>query len=450
MRTTTLAVLAAAALITAAAQSPARAQPSPQPMPSPSPLALSLSDAMSLALGNNLTFKAAAQDVKAAEAQLIQARGNAYPTVSAGYQYIHTQNPAYFIVPVPQPTGPPTPQKAFFSATDTNNVNATLQYAIYSGGAVQAAIGAAAAGFSASQSNFAAVRADVLNTTTGAYYALVLARKTASITDEAVDVGKQNLATSQQLYAAGTAAKADVLRQQVTLANAQVAAVRAHNAADLANARLANILDLDLNSFIDPTQSLDMTPPSYSLPELLKNAQTLRPEVASAIDAVTIAERSVQEARSGTLPAVGLQISNASSRPNFVNVPQPQLSETLAVVWKLFDGGLTHGKVAQAQAEVGKAKINLQQLRNDVDLQVREAYFNYQAAQAAVGAADSGRIAAAESLRVTQLRYRSGVGTALDLQDALLAFTQTQVQYASALADQSTALVALQRAAGLL
>ena len=452
MRTTTapLALLAAAALIVVAAHSAALAQPAPQPTPLASPVSLSLSDAMSMALTNNLTYKAAAQDVKAAEAQLIQARGSAYPTVSAGYDYIHTQNPAFFLLPVPQPTGPPVLQKALFSATDTNNVNATLQYAIYSGGAVQAAIGAAAAGYSASQSNLAAVRADVLNTTTGAYYALVLARKTASINDEAVDVGKQNLATSQQLYAAGTAAKADVLRQQVTLANAQVAAVRAHNSADLANAQLANILDINLNSFIDPTQPLEMTPPSYSLPQLLDDAQTRRPEVASAIDAVTIAERTVQEARSGTLPAINLQISDASSRPNFVNVPQPQLSETLAVVWKLFDGGLTHGKVAQAQAEVGKAKINLEQLRNEVDLQVREAYFNYQAAQAAVSAADSARVAAAESLRVTQLRYRSGVGTALDLQDALLAFTQTQVQYASALADQSTALVALQRAAGLL
>jgi outer membrane protein len=428
----------------------ALAQPSPQPTPSPASVSLSLQDAMSMALTNNLTFKAAAQDVKAAEAQLIQARGSAYPSVSAGYQYIHSQNAAFFLLPVPQPTGPPVLQKALFSATDTNNVNATLAYAIYSGGAVQAAIGAAAAGYSESQSNLAAVRADVLNTTTAAYYALVLARKTASINDQAVEVGKQNLQTSQQLYAAGTAAKADVLRQQVTLANAQVAAVRAHNAADLANARLANVLDINLNSLINPTQALEMTPPSFSLPDLLNDAQTRRPEVASAIDAVTIAERSVQEARSGTLPSINLQISDASSRPNFVNVPQPQLSETLAVVWKLFDGGLTHGKVAQAQAQVGKAKINLQQLRNDVDLQVREAYFNYQAAQAAVSAADSAQVAAAESLRVTQLRYRSGVGTALDLQDALLAFTQTQVQYASALADQSTALVALQRAAGLL
>jgi outer membrane protein TolC len=422
----------------------------PVPTPSPSALPLSLQDAISMALTNNLTYQAAAQDVRAAEAQLIQARGNAFPVVSAGYSYDHTQNAGFIFVPVPQPTGPPLLRRAFFSATDTNNVNATLQYALYTGGAVQAAIGAAAAGYSAAQSNYAATRADVITQTTDSYFSLLLAQRTAVISDEAVQVGQQNLTTSQQLFSAGTAARADVLRQQVSLGNAQVAAVRAHNTADLANASLANLLNINLNSSINPTQALEIQPPVYALPDMLRSAQSRRPEIASAIDAVTIAERSVQEARAGTLPAIALQVSEASSKPNFVNIPQPQLTETLAVVWRLFDGGLTHGKVAQATAEVGKAKINLQQLRNSVDLEVRQAYFNYVAAQTAVGAASSAQASAAESLRVTQLRYKSGIGTALDLSDALLTFTQTQVQYATALSDESRALIALQRAAGLL
>ena len=420
------------------------------PRPASSALPLQLKDAISMALTNNLAFQAAAQDIVAAQGNLIAARGTAYPTVSAGYSYVHTQDPAFFFIPVPQASGPPVLQKSLFSATNMNNVNATLEYAIYTGGAVQAAIGAAAAGYSAAQSNYAAARADVINTTTAAYYSLALALRTSTITDEAVDVAKQNLLTSQQLYAAGTAAHADVLRQEVALANAQVASVRAHNAADLANASLANLLNINLNSTINPTQALEIAPPVYSLPDLLEQAQVRRPEIASAIDAVTIAEKVVKEERAGTLPVVSLNVSEASSKPNFVNVPQPQLSETLAVYWQLFNGGFTHGKVVQALAEMDKAKINLQQLRNSVDLQVRQAYFDYIAAQAAAVAAYSGQTSAAESLRVTQLRYRAGVGTALDLTDALLTFTQTQVQYATALADESTALIALQRAAGLL
>ncbi len=448
MQPNTALLAAIAAVLFAAAPAPVLS--AANATPSPSPIPLSLDNAISTALANNLNYKAAAQDVKAAQARLIQARGNAYPTVSAGYAYEHTQNAAFFFLPVPQPSGPPVLQKAPFSATDINNVNATLQYAIYTGGAVQAAIGAAAAGFAASESDYAAVRADVINNSTNAYFALVLARREVAIADEAVDVAQQNLTTSNQLFAAGVAAKADVLRQQVSLANAQVDAVRAHNRADVANAQLANLLNADLGGIIEPTEKLEPQTATYALSEVLTDAQKLRPEIAAATDAVTIAQRAVQAARSGTLPTIGLQIQDASSKPNFVNVPQPQLTETLAVVWKLFDGGLTHGKVAEAQAQVGKAEINLQQIRNNVDLETRQAYFNYTAAQSAVTAANSAQVAAAESLRVTQLRYRSGVGTALELTEALLAYTQTQVQDASALADAHVALVALRRAAGLL
>ena len=158
----------------------------------------------------------------------------------------------------------------------------------------------------------------------------------------------------------------------------------------------------------------------------------------------------MKAARAGTLPTVALQVQNASLTPNFENIRQPQLSETLSLTWKLFDGGLTHGKVAEASADVDKAKINLRQLENGVDLEVRRAYFNYIAAQARLAAARSGQTSADENLRVTRIRYRAGVGTSLELSDALLADTQAQTQFVSAQADLRVALVTLQRAAGLL
>jgi len=226
--------------------------------------------------------------------------------------------------------------------------------------------------------------------------------------------------------------------------------VQADNAAALANASLANELNVDLGSTIQPTEALEISAPSYELPDMLADARAKRPEVSAAASAVAIADNTVREARSGLLPTIALEVSDAGTKPNFQNIPQPQLSETLSVTWKLFDSGLTHGKVAEATADVDKAKINLQQLENGVDLEVREAYLNYVAAKAQVSAALSGQTSADENLRVTRLRYRSGVGTSLELSDALLADTQAQTQYVDSQANLRIALVALQRAAGLL
>jgi outer membrane protein len=411
---------------------------------------LSLADALQLALANNLTYQAAAQDVSVAEARVIQAGAGRVPSLSAGYSFVHTQNAAFFNFQAPGPGGKLVNKPIFFSATYLNNVDATLKYALYSGGTVQAAIGQAAAGLSAAQSTYAAQRATVIRDVTNAYFQLIESQRGTAIADQTVAVANANLKTANDGLSAGTLAKADVLRQEVSLANAQVRDIQASSGASLANATLANLLNVNLGSQIRPTEELAAATPSFSLSDVLADATSHRYEIGAARAAVDIADSAVKAARSGSLPAVVLQVSDASSKPNFENVPQPQLSETLAVTWKLFDGGLTHGKVAEATADVEKAKINLKQLSNGIDLEVRQAYFNYTAAQAQVGANKAGQDAADESLRVSQIRFKSGVGTSLELADALLADESARTDYVNAQANLRIALTALQRAAGLL
>jgi outer membrane protein TolC len=433
----------------AAAQADPTSAAQPQSV-SPARTTLSLADALQLALANNLAYQASAQDVSAAQARVVQAGAGRVPSLSVGYSYVGTKDAAFFNFQAPGPGGKLINKPIFFSATYLNNVDATLRYALYSGGAVQAAIGQAAAGLSAAQSNFAAQRATVIRDVTNAYFQLIEAQRGTAIADQTVAVARENLKTANDGLSAGTLAKADVLRQEVALANAQVRDIQANAGASLANAALANLLNVNLGSQIEPTEGLAAATPSFALGDVLADATTHRYELGAARAAVDIADAAVKAARSGSLPAIVLQVSDASSKPNFENVPQPQLSETLAVTWKLFDGGLTHGKVAEATADVEKAKINLKQLSNGIDLEVRQAYFNYTAAQAQVGANKSGQDAADESLRVSQLRFKSGVGTSLELADALLADASARTDYVNAQANLRIALTALQRAAGLL
>jgi len=425
----------------------------PASMPSSSPNAgasgpvvrMTLSDALSLAAANNLTYQAALADQKAAAARIVTASAGRVPSLSASAAHQHTESAGAFVFPSPK-----GPVKFPISATDYNSISETIQWAIYTGGAVEAEIGEAAAGFASAQNGVAATRADVINDTTSKYFTLLAAQQRAAIADQAVVVGRDDEKLAEQQFNAGTAAHADVLREQVTLANAQVQAVQADNDAALANADLANTLNIDLGSNIRPTENLNAGVPSFTMDQILADARSKRPELASSADAVAIAVDAVKAARAGTLPTLALQIQNAGLTPNFENIKQPQLSETLSITWKLFDGGMTHGEIAQAQALVDKAQINLKQLQNGVDLEARQAYLNYVAAQAQVVAARSAQSSATEDLRVTRIRFQAGVGTSLELSDALLADTQAKTQYVTAQANVQAALVALKRAAGLL
>jgi outer membrane protein len=407
-------------------------------------VSLSLHDALSLALTNNLDYQAALADERAAEARIVQARSTLQPNLSAGYSYDHTQTAETFVVPTP--TGF---QKIAFSATNTNSWNAALQYVLYNGGANVATVGAASANLEASQSDVAAEQATIIRDTTSAYFELIETTRSAAVADEAVSVASENLKTANELYQAGTSAKVDVLRTEVALADARVDAIKAHNQASLANAVLANILNVNLGSVITPTDTLETIAPSYTLDSLLTSALN-RPELAAAYDAVSVADYAVKVARAGYYPTVAIGVAEESELPNFFNVPQPQLSETLAVTWTLWNGGLSRGKVQEAETDVSKAKIQLKSLDNNVDLEVREAFFNYTASLAGVDAARDAQTAALENYRVNAIRFRAGVGTSLELSDALLSRTQAQNQYIQALADLRISLVGLQRAAGLI
>ena len=406
---------------------------------------MTLAQALSLASTNNLTYQAALADQKAAAARVVAASAGRIPSLTASAAREHTQSAGAFVFPSPK-----GPVSFPISATNYSSISETIQWAIYTGGAVEAEIGEAAAGFASAQNGVAATRADVINDTTAKYFGLLAAQQRAAIADQAVVVARDDEKLAEQQFNAGTAARADVLREQVTLANAQVSAVQADNDAALANADLANTLNIELGSNIQPTENLNAAVPAFTLTEILADAQAKRPELASSQNAVTIASDAVKAARAGTLPTLALQVQNAGLTPNFENIKQPQLSETLSITWKLFDGGMTHGQVAQAQAEVEKAQINLKQLQNGVDLEARQAYLNYVAAQAQVVAARSAQTSAAEDLRVTRIRFQAGVGTSLELSDALLADTQAKTQYVTAQAAVQSALITLKRAAGLL
>jgi outer membrane protein TolC len=93
-------------LIFSGAQARADANKSVAPKPNAGVItSLSLADALQLALANNLSYQAAAQDIKVAEARVIQAGAGRVPSVSAGYSFIHTKNAVFFNFQKPGPGG---------------------------------------------------------------------------------------------------------------------------------------------------------------------------------------------------------------------------------------------------------------------------------------------------------------------------------------------------------
>ena len=402
---------------------------------------LSLDDAIATALKQNLQYRQAHVAISSAQAKLQQSLAPRLPGVSLRdtYQYV---NP---VAKLSTPFG----TLPFSTVNGTNVPLLALQYTLYDGGLTAARIGQTEAGVAAAQDQERQARGAVIARVSKAYYDLASAIAMSGVAQRAAGVASSHVRQARQLYAAGMIPRADVLRAQTELANERVNQIEADSAVSLAETTLDNVLDVPLTSVYRPTDPLDGPVPAFNIDHLLVSADAQRGDLAAAQMAVIAADRAVAAARSGSKPTVNLMLGDGNTQPAVVGGYHNQFSFELNAVWTLFDNGYTSGRVAEAQAGVEQAKLAVDDLKNGIDLQVRQAYLEVTQAQARVSAAKQLAVLSAENLRLAQVRYRGGVGTALELQDAELNNRTAQQQLTSAESALRQGIVQLRFAAGL-
>jgi len=127
-------------------------------------------------------------------------------------------------------------------------------------------------------------------------------------------------------------------------------------------------------------------------------------------------------------------------------VPNWSIGATLT--WPLFQGGITRGQVAEAEANVQITDAQAETLRLQVRFDVEQARLLVRSAKATISAAEDAATNARERLRLAEGRYQAGVGNSLELADAQLAVTATAAQLVGAKFNLATSRAQLLAALG--
>ncbi len=403
---------------------------------------LSLDQAITIALRGNLDYRQAQARAEAIAGKLRQANAPKAPSLALSDTYQYANPVAKLSTPV---------GSIPFSTVNATNVPLlSLQYTLFDGGAIAAQAGAAAADLSAAEAQVQESRGSTIAVVSKAYYDLVAALQMKAVADHGVDVARAHEREARTMLSAGTIPRADLLRAQAELAGEDVNAIAAANAVALAQTSLDNVLDVPLTTDYQPTDPLAASAPEFRLESLLASAHSARGELIAARFAVEAAKHAIAAARAGSMPRVNAVVADGNTQPAVVGGYHNQFSVGLSAVWTLFDNGYTAGRVAEADAGLREAELGLEQMTNAVDLQVRQAYLNVNDAQARVGAAQRLVTFSDENLRLAQVRYRGGVGTALELQDADLRDRTAHQTLTQAQAALRQSVVQLRYVAGLL
>ena len=331
----------------------------------------------------------------------------------------------------------------------SNSITASLP--IFTGGELQGQIGQAKANYRSMLSAEEQAYNEMKETATTGYFNMLNATNMKALRQESVDRLQAHLDNVIAQYNVGIVARADVLRSEVELANAQQNYITASNEYDVAEATLNNIIGTPLGTTLLLKDRLQYEPYENDMAYCLAYSEQHRPELKQAEYGVDAAEAALVVARSGHMPKVYANASNnwGGNGSDWPGDDDENWSVGVTASMNVFDSGVTWSRIHAAQENLAKAKESQRQIKDNVELEVRTDYLNLREAEKRITTTQVAVASAEEDYHIAVVRYQAGVGTNIDVMDAQEALTQAKTNYYQALYNYNTSKAALNTSMGV-
>jgi outer membrane protein TolC len=406
---------------------------------------LTLTDAIDMAMRYNFGAVESAENARSARGQRLQSLSALLPQVSVGASRTRSQVDAASLgfttvpgVPIPAVIGP-------FSYTTATAIASQNVLNIESIRRFQAARTAEQAAHLSYDDLL-----DVVTLTVGnAYLQIIAAASRIEATDAQVRNAQALYGQAVDAFNAGTSSKIDVTRTSVQLHTEQFNLAIARNNEAIAKLNLARAIGLPLGQRFELADSLsyaDLDP--QSVDDALRAAYESRADFRAAQQTVESAQHEVEAARSQRYPTfavngdVGWQGATLGTSRNIFSVQA-------AVTVPLFTGGRIEGQETQAQSTLRQRQAERENLRGQIDYDVRAALLNLQAAKEQVAVARENVDLASENLARSQERFAAGVTDSVEVVQAQQSLSSAKDQYISGTYSHNLAKLQLARAIGV-
>jgi outer membrane protein TolC len=290
---------------------------------------------------------------------------------------------------------------------------------------------------------------DLVVLAVGYVYFQAVADEARIATDEAQVQAAQTVfdqATDQ--VNAGTAADIDALRSKVELQSRQQQLIQAKNDFAIQKITVARVIGLAPSQEFELTdKSLYQPMENVTLEEALKRAYASRSDYRAATSDVRAAELSRKAAVAGYLPSLSFDADygNGGSHPSD-STRVYDVRGTLSI--PIFTGNSVHGDIQQADARLERSRERLDNLRAQIEADVRTALLNLQSSAEQVKVARSNIDLADQTLAQSRDRFTAGVTDTVEVVQSQEAVASAHEQYISSLYNYDFAKISLIRALG--
>ncbi len=415
----------------------------PEGQPTDRVLPVSFKEAIDRALRNNLGLLISSDSLLAAKGKRWQELSHLLPNVSAAATQSATQIDLAalgfrFNFPgIPAVVGP----------LGSFDARAYVTAPIFDWHAIQRERGARARE-TAAQYDYKNAR-ELVVLATGNVYLLTIAAGAR------VDAAQAQVETAQALFnkakdqqAAGITPAIDALRAQVQFQARQQQLIVARNNYAKQKLQLARTIGLPSGQEFNLTDRAPYEPLApMSQEEALRRALNDRADYLSAVQQVLGAERFRRAAKAEHYPTLGFSGNYGAAGVN-VGISHSVFLAGATLEIPIFAGGRAHADALEAEAALRQAKQQLDNLRGQIDYEVRSALLDLNAASEQVQVAKSSLDLANQTLDQARDRFSAGVADNLEVVQAQEAVAAANENYISSLYSHNLAKVALAQAIG--
>lgn len=405
-------------------------------------LHLTLRDAINRAIRYNLGQIESGENARIARGQRLRALSALLPQVSAGAsENVEQTNSATLGIKIPQV---PTVIGPFSFST----AQATASQTLFSFESIQRFRAASSAEQAAELAYSDTL--DVITLIVGNAY-LQVTQSGSRVTAEEAQVKNAQALYDQAVdqLQAGTSPKIDVTRSGVQLHTEQYNLSIVRNNFAIAKLNLSRAIGLPLGQVFDLADQLpyaDINP--QTVEDALGTAYKSRSDFRAAVSSLRSAQQQLSATRGERYPVLAAGGDYGVQGPNFGRM-HSAFTFQAGVSVPIFTSGRIKGDITEAEAGLRQRKAEAENLRGQIDYDVRTAFLNLQAATEQVAVARQNVDLAKENLSRSQERFAAGVTDSVEVVQAQQSLASANDQYISGLYSHNVAKLQLARALGV-
>ena len=283
-----------------------------------------------------------------------------------------------------------------------------------------------------------------------AYLQIIADTARITATQAEIDADNAIYVNAQRRHEAGMAIGIDVLRSQVELKQRQQALVAVTNQFEKDKLALGRIIGLP------PGQDFIVADPSPNVPfeampvkDALAAAYEHRPDYQAAKARVLAAQFALRAAQAERYPTLTASGDYGAEGLRLLSNSHGVFTATGSIAFNIFDGGRIKADILNNDAELRNRRNEMENLRGQIDYEVRSALLDLKSANDQVDVARSNMDLASQSLQQSRDRFAAGVTNTVEVVQAQQAVADANENLISAQYQYNVAKVSLARSLGV-